>query len=92
MGQMMNQQAQIQNQWRGAFGVGPVQPPPMTGPPMMGSGAPGSPYQPYDPNQMMNAHMHHAQQMSRRITTIILIATLGTFALVGAIVALTMFL
>lgn len=81
-GQTMHRQGPIQSQWRGAFGVPPIAPPP--------GGSPGSPY--YDPNQMMQAHMQHAQQMSRRITTIILVATIGGFVLVAAIVALTMIL
>lgn len=85
MGQMMNQQAQIQNQYRGAFGLPPAGPPPV--------GPPTNPYDPYGHhNQVLHAHMQHAQQMSRGIARMLIIIFAATFALVLAVVALTMFL
>lgn len=81
MGNMMQQQAQVQNQWRAAYGAPPQ--PGMGMPP----GAPGSPYG--DPNQMVQAHMAHAQKMGNRITLIVMISIGGVFLLVGLIMALT---
>jgi hypothetical protein len=53
-------------------------------------GAPASPYNPYgDPNQLVQVHMAHAQQMSRRITSLVLGITVGVFVLTAAIVVLT---
>jgi predicted RNA-binding Zn-ribbon protein involved in translation (DUF1610 family) len=75
MNQMMAQQAQIQNQWRGAFGVGPMPPPP---------GAFGSPYG--DPNLMAQAQFAHVNQISRRITLIVTLSIAFVFLLVGVIV------
>lgn len=89
MNQMIGQQAQIQNQWRGAFGVPPVGPTPMAGP--AGHPHPGQPGSPYgDPNQMMHAHMAHAQRMSRNITLVVMVSMIGVVVLIGAVVALAM--
>lgn len=84
MNNMMGQQAQIQNQWRGAFGVPPQGVPgaPPTGTPGSPYGAPyGSPYG--DPNQIAQAHMANVQKMSRNITMIVMVSILGVFLLVG---------
>jgi len=83
MNQMVAQQAQIQNQWRGAFGVGPM---PMAPPP----GMPGSPYA--NPNQLAQAHFAQAQQLSRRITLIVTLSIVIVFLVVGVIVAATLLL
>jgi hypothetical protein len=84
MGNMMQQQAQVQNQWRAAYGA-----PPQPGygvPP----GAPGSPYG--DPNQIAQAHMAHAHKMSNRIMLTVMISIGGVFLLVGLILVLTIVL
>lgn len=78
MGQMVAQQAQIQNQWRGAFGVGPVPPP----------GAPGNPYA--DPMRLAQVHQEHASRLATRIFTIVLVSVAGVFLLVGLILALVL--
>jgi hypothetical protein len=99
MNQMMAQQAQIQNQWRGAFGVGPMPQGPPGGPPPPGvAGMPGAPpgmpgANPYghaygNPHMIAQAHVAHAMQTSRTITMVVLAIVLGTFLLVGAIVAI----
>ena len=82
MGQMVAQQAQIQNQWRGAFGVGPVPPPGMPGTP----GTPGSPYA--DPLRLAELHQAQASRLATRIFTIVLLSVAGVFVLVGLILAL----
>jgi hypothetical protein len=95
MNQMMAQQAQIQNQWRGAFGVPPIQPGPPGGPPP-GMTPPtvnnpyGPPtYSPYgDPNQIVQAQMAHAGRMARNITLIISLSIMGIFLVVGVIMLL----
>lgn len=71
MGQMMAQQAQIQNPWRAGFGVGPLPPPP---------GAPGSPYA--DPARLAQATMHAATGISRAIKTIVIVSIVVVMALV----------
>ncbi len=81
MGNMMQQQAQVQNQWRAAYGA-----PPQPGPGMP-PGAPGSPHG--DPNQMVQAHMAHAQKMSSRIMWTVMLSIGGVFLLVGLIMVLT---
>ncbi len=84
MGQMMQQQAQIQNQWRGAFGVGPMPPGPMGGPP--GGPPPGMPANPYAGYQ---AGVAQANAAGRMITWIVL-AIVGVSMLVvvaGVVVA-----
>ncbi|MCA9584807.1 MAG: hypothetical protein KC657_05565 [Myxococcales bacterium] len=98
MGNLLAQQAQIQNQWRGAFGVGPVHPGPPGGPPP-GMTPPvlnhpyGPPMSPYgDPNQMVHAHMAQANKMARNITLIVVVSIVASFVLVGVIVALTLFI
>lgn len=85
MGQLMAQQHAVQNQWRGAFGVGPQPPGGMPGgaPPGMG-GPPGA----YDPNAMMQYHMQQAQQTSRGIQKIVMISLVGSVVLIIAIAAL----
>ena len=83
MNQMVAQQAQIQNQWRGAFGAGPM---PMAPPP----GAFGSPYG--DPNLLAQAQFAQAQQLSRRITLIVTLSIAFVFLLVGVIVVATVLL
>jgi hypothetical protein len=100
MNQMMAQQAQIQNQWRGAFGVGPM---PMAPPGMPGSpygapvnpfGAPGSPYgapgSPYgDPTLMAQAQLANVNALSRRITLIVTLSIVAVFLITGLVVALS---
>jgi hypothetical protein len=83
MGNMMQQQAQVQNQWRAAYGA-PPQPPYGAPPP---PGMPGSPYG--NPQQIAQAHMAHAQQMSSRIMMTVIISIAGVFLLVGLIMVLT---
>ena len=83
MNQMMGQQAQIQNQWRGAFGVGPM---PMAPP----AGMPGSPYG--DPNLIAQAHLANAQRLSRNITLIVTLSIVAVFVLVGVIVVASLLL
>ncbi len=83
-GQMFNQMVQQQQQmWGPGYGQPMIGMPP---PP----GTPGSPYG--DPARIMQVHMQHAQKMSRNITMIVTISIIGSFVLVGAIVALTLFL
>jgi hypothetical protein len=88
MGQMMQQQAVIQDQWRGAFGVPPLGGGPPGGPPPMGvlmpppPGAPGSPYA--DPMRIAQAHAVQANQLSRMITWLVV----GSMAAVLAVVIL----
>lgn len=77
MNQMMAQQAQLQNQWRGAFGVGPMPPPP---------GAPGSPYA--SPMGLAQAHMMQAQQLSRNIMLTVTISIAAVFLIVGLVIVL----
>ena len=76
MGQLIGQQQQVQNQWRGAFGVGPQ--PPGAPPPY---GAPGG----YDPNAMMQHHMQQANATARGVQKVVLITLIGTFVLIAAI-------
>jgi hypothetical protein len=87
MSQMMAQQAQVQNQWRAAYGAGPVMPPPP------GAGAPGSPYA--DPMRIAAAHAMQVGEVSRNISRMITMIVVGvvvaTFLLVGGIVAFMMF-
>lgn len=102
MNQMMAQQAQVQNQWRAGFGVGPMPPPPpgMPGAPGMPGGAfpgygmpppPGVPGSPYgDPSQMVAIHMANAARMSRGILIAVIAVVIGSFVLTGAIMAFTM--
>lgn len=102
MGQLVANQAEIQNQWRGAFGVGPVPPPGtpvipgMQGTPGMPGmpgmqGTPGTPTSPYaDPVQLAQLHQAHASRLARRILTIVLVSVAGVFLLVGLILALVL--
>jgi hypothetical protein len=88
MGQMMNQmvaqQAAIQDQWRANYGVGPIGP----AGPMPPPGAPGSPYA--DPARLAAVQMQNVGRMSRMITMIVLAIVVGTFILVGVIMAIVM--
>jgi hypothetical protein len=103
MNQMMAQQAQIQNQWRGAFGVGPMPPgappgmpgnpygPGMPGSPSpYGQGMPGSPYG--NPQLMAQAQFAQVGQLSRRITMMVTLSIVGVFLLTGLIIVLTVLL
>lgn len=93
MAQAMAQQAQMQDQWRGGFGVGPMAPPGQYGaPPGSPYGAPpGSPYgappgSPYgDPYAMMQNQMAHAQRMSRGVMTTVWVSLAVTFLIVGIV-------
>jgi hypothetical protein len=99
MGQMMGQQAQVQDAWRGSFGVPPqgppMGPPPGMGPPgMMGPPGPmgpmgyGNPY--VHPHQVMQAHMNASARAAGRIGLIITLAVTGIMLLVGVMVAVIM--
>ena len=96
MNQMMAQQAQVQNQWRAAYGAPPQPPHPGAPGPGMppgmppGPGMPGSPYG--DPNQMVQAHMQHAQAMQRGIQRTVMFSFIGVFVLVGIVLLLTVLL
>jgi hypothetical protein len=86
MNQMLAQQAQVQAQWRGAFGVGaPPGPPgaPMMPPPY---GAPGSPYAP--PMAMAEAHRAAATGIARTVTIVVVISVVGALMIAGALVVL----
>ncbi len=87
MGQMVAQQAQIQNQWRGAFGVGPLPPPGTPGVPGM-PGTPGIPYA--DPMQLARAHQEQASRLAGRVVTIVVLSFVGVFVLIGLILALVL--
>jgi hypothetical protein len=91
MGQMMAQQAQVQAQWRGAFGVGT--PPPTGQPGMPPTGQPGmppgmTPGAPYNPNAMIQHHMAQANATASGIQKMVLIFVIGTFVMVGGIMLL----
>lgn len=96
MGQMVAQQAQIQNQWRGAFGLGPVPPPGVPGVPGTSGtpgipGMPGTPASPYaDPMRLAQVHQEQASRLVTRVFTIVLLSIAGVFLLVGVIVALVL--
>ena len=77
MNQMMAQQAALQDQWRAGYGMAPMMPPP--------PGAPGSPYA--DPSRVAAAQMANVGRMSRMITMMVLAIVVGTFVLVGVIMA-----
>lgn len=85
MNQMMAQQAQMQDAWRGGFGVGPPGAPPGFPP---APGTPGSPYA--DPRQIAANTMLQVNRMSRTITTIVLVAVIGSLVLAGVIAAVVM--
>jgi hypothetical protein len=80
MGQMMQQQAAIQNQWRGSFGLGPM-PGGQVGPP---GGAPfgAPPGAPFDPYGAHKAGMAQAHAAGKMITGIVI----AVFALVMVLV------
>ncbi|HEY1694375.1 MAG TPA: hypothetical protein VGG39_19535 [Polyangiaceae bacterium] len=91
MNKMMAQQAQIQDQWRGAFGAPPLYPPgapPGVGP-MVPPGAPGSPYA--DPARIAAAHGLYVQQIgtqvSRTVTIVIVAVVAVTLLFAGLGVA-----
>lgn len=71
MNQMMGQQAQIQNQWRAGFGLGPMAPPP---PPY------GAPMQPMQP---MYVGPDVAKTMSRTILIVVALVVGITFLSMG---------
>jgi hypothetical protein len=77
MNNMMAQQAQIQNQWRGAFGVPPIN-------------QPG--YPPVHPHPMLHVHVEQSTRLARNIMLIVIVSTVGVMVLVGVIVALTLML
>ena len=81
MGQMVAQQAQIQNQWRSAFGVGPVPPPGAPGTP----GMPGNPYA--VPMQLAQVHQEQASRLAKRVLTIVILSFVGVFVSITLIVA-----
>ena len=96
MNQMMAQQAQIQDQWRAAYGVGPMggppggPPPGMPGgpPPMPGvmpppPGAPGSPYA--DPARMAHVQMANVANIGRSIMITTIVSILVVFLVTGGI-------
>lgn len=85
MNQMMAQQAALQDQWRAGYGLGPMAPSPMMPPP---PGSPGSPYA--DPARLAAVQMANVGNLSRMITVIVLAVVVGTFVLVGVIVAVVM--
>jgi len=99
MNQMMAQQAQIQNQWRAGFGVGPMPPPgPMgpMGPPMAMPPPPGAPGSPYaNPQAIAAAHMMQmgqvqqqvARSVSRTITIVMIVIALSVVLTIGGVVA-----
>jgi hypothetical protein len=78
MGQMMQQQAAIQNQWRGAFGVGPM--PGGGGPP--GGPPPGVPASPYMP---LTAHGNPAGRAVATIAIVVVVLVFLTFVAAGAV-------
>jgi hypothetical protein len=82
MNQMMAQQAQVADQWRSNFGFGP-----QPGPPL---GTPGYPYA--DPQRIAVQVSNQAQTLARTITIVVLAIVIGSFVLVGATIALVMFL
>ena len=88
MGQMMQQQAAIQDQWRGAYGV-----PPMNGGPP-GGAPPGNPYaNAYgDPMMIANAQMVHVNAMQRSIHKIVIGVVLSVFVVVALGIALVVLL
>ncbi len=70
MGQMMQQQAAIQDQWRGALGVGPMPPMGQPGPPgPPGGAAPGAPV---NPQAYYGAGMAQANAVSKMVMWIII--------------------
>jgi hypothetical protein len=94
MNQMMAQQAQVQDQWRAAYGVGPMNPPmgppggPPPGAPMPGMmppppGAPGSPYA--HPMNMANVQMANVANVGRTIMIVTVVSILFVFLLTGGI-------
>ena len=82
MNHLVAQQHQVQNQWRGAFGVGPQPPPgapPGYGAP--GHGGPGA----YDPHAMLHHGMQQANATARGVQKIVMVSLIGTFALIAVI-------
>ncbi len=87
MNQMMAQQAQVQAQWRGAYGVGPMPPQGLPGGPPP-AGFPYSPQGPYaHPNNIAQVHAMQSAQLGRSITMMVFGITIGVLVLVGVIVA-----
>lgn len=99
MGQMMQQQGQLLDQYRGAFGVPPIGGGPPGGPPPGGAGygpgfppppgAHGSPYG--DPMRMAQLQMQQTQAVAGRIMTFVILGVVASFIVVmivvGAILA-----
>jgi hypothetical protein len=77
MGQMMGQQAQVQDAWRAQFGLGPLPPPP---------GGYGNPY--VHPHQVMQAHMAQAARTSRTIGLVITLSVVGMMLVIGLVTVL----
>lgn len=95
MGQMMQQQGQLLDQYRGAFGVPPVGGGPPGGPPPGAAGlhppgmppppgAPGSPYG--DPLRMAQLQMQHTQVVAGRIMTFVILGVVAAFVVVMIVV------
>jgi hypothetical protein len=82
MGQLM-QQVQQPMQPPGQPPYNPYAQPGTPPPP----GAPGSPYG--DPMRMMQAQMQYAQRTSRNIMLVVTLGIVGTFVLIGVIMALS---
>ncbi len=90
MNQVMAQQAQVQDQWRAAYGFGPTPPGPAMPPP---PGAPGSPYA--SPQALAAVQFAHAGQIqnqvqktvSRTITLVVVVVVLCVLLGVGGAVA-----
>jgi len=90
MNQVLAQQAQIQDQWRQAFGAPPLGGGPPAGPPPVAGAAPGGqPFAYGNPDQLVQAHMDHARRVSRGImlTVWISIAVVFLIVILGAAVA-----
>ncbi len=98
MNQMMAQQAQIQDQWRAAFGAGPMPPTGPMGPAMgpmgpMGPGmppppgAPGSPYA--SPQAIAAAHMMQVGQVQQQVARSVSRTTTIVMIVVGLSIVLT---
>lgn len=94
MGQMLQQQAAVQDQWRGAFGIGPM-PPGVSGgvpggiPGGMMPGAPMNPMNPYGyPAGGYSAGAARANAMSKIVIWLVVGGMSAAFAVVGVAVAL----
>lgn len=89
MNQMMAQQAQIQANWQGAYGMGPTPPAaPYGAPGVPFGGAPGGPYA--DPHRIAAAHMQQVAGVASTIRLVVILVTVGVFVLVGVIFAVVL--